>query len=258
MRHDFLMKAGSMVFGGFQKLTVLDYPDKVACTLFTSGCNYACPFCHNASLILSAEDGGVGEQRDGGELSGMRGGYSFKGEDVLDFLRNRQGLLDGVCISGGEPLLADGLEGFVDEVKALGFLVKLDTNGSFPGKLERFINAGKIDYVAMDVKNSPEKYAQTIGVADYDISPVNDSIDLLLCGAVEYEFRTTVVREFHDENDLISIAQWISGAKKYFLQKFTCSPGVLNKGLHAYADADMRRLLSIVTKSLPIAKVRGI
>jgi len=237
-----------MVFGGLQKLTLLDYPDKTACTLFTVGCNFICPFCQNASLIVSDKD----------NLDDECGKKRLYTSDVLEFLEKRQGLLDGVCISGGEPLIREELEEFIDEVKKLGFLVKLDTNGSDPEKLDRLIKAGKIDYIAMDIKNSQEKYAQTIGITDYDISSINESINLLLSHAPDYEFRTTVVREFHDENDLISITHWIAGAKRYFLQKFTRSPGVLNNGLHDYSETEMQRMLSKVIKSLPITELRGV
>ena len=241
-----------MVFGGFQKLTLLDYPEKTACTLFTIGCNYACPFCQNASLISDPDGIAVREKH------GDSAGDSYADSVVLGFLKTRKGLLDGVCISGGEPLIRDDLEGFINDVKALGFSVKLDTNGSYPQKLEKLIKSGKIDYVAMDIKNSPEKYAMTVGLPEYDIAPINESIDLLLSGTVDYEFRTTVVREFHTADDLISVARRISGAKKYFLQKFMKSENVLKKSLTGYSDDEMHKLLSEVTKILPLTELRGV
>ena len=229
-----------MVFGGFQKLTLLDYPEKTACTLFTAGCNFSCPFCQNASLI---------------NPNGSNQTQSIP--EILKFLKTREGLLDGVCISGGEPLIQDGLSAFIDEVKALGFLVKLDTNGSFPGKLEKLIASGKIDYIAMDIKNTPEKYAETIGLPVYDITPVKDSITMLLAGKVSYEFRTTVIYEFHTADDLISIASWISGAGKYVLQQFADSEGVKQSGLHSYSAEEIQQLLLGIKEILPNTELRG-
>ena len=228
-------------------MTLLDYPGFTACTVFVSGCDFACPFCQNASLI---------EHKRTVPLC-----------SPLDFLKTRQGLLDGVCISGGEPLLQDGLESFIDKVKELGFLVKIDTNGSNPQKLKKLIESGKIDYVAMDIKNSPEKYAQTIGLPNYDITRIEESINLLLTGTqseakpgtstIPFEFRTTVVKEFHTEEDLLSIARWISGAKMYFLQKFVDSDDVKQKGLHSYSDKEMQQLLNAVKTLFPTAELRG-
>ena len=140
---------------GLQKLTLLDYPGKVACTVFTAGCNFRCPFCHNASLVTHME-----ENEDISE------------KEFFGFLEKRQGILDGVCVTGGEPLIWDDIRSFLERIKDLGYLVKLDTNGSFPGKLKQLIRANVVDYVAMDIKNSKEKYAQTIGIEDYDISNI--------------------------------------------------------------------------------------
>ena len=234
-----------MFFGGILKLTLLDYPDKTACTLFTAGCNFGCPFCQNASLAVWDEKSPQDAQ-------------SIDASEVLEFLKSRQSLLDGVCISGGEPLLHDELDGFIGEVKAMGFLVKLDTNGSHPKKLEKLIRSGAIDYVAMDIKNTPEKYAQTIGLPEYDVAPVEESMTLLRSGTLPYEFRTTVVRELHTVDDLLIIARWISGAKKYFLQSFVDSGGVLKKGLHSYTEEEMRQFHSKIEKILPSVELRGI
>ena len=230
-----------MVFGGIQKLTLLDYPDKTACTLFAIGCDFRCPFCHNASLLSTAKSR-----------------QKVSGKEIFDFLKMREGLLDGVCISGGEPLLHDDIGAFISEIKELGYLVKLDTNGSRPGKLEKLISSGAVDYIAMDIKNAPEKYAVTIGVPGYDISPVEESITLLLSCNVPYEFRTTVVSDFHTGDDLLAIASWIAGAKKYTLQKFTDSGEVLQSGLTAYSDEEMRQLLQSVKKIIPAAELRGV
>ena len=230
-----------MVFGGIQKLTLLDYPDKTACTLFTVGCNFACPFCQNTSLISPTGD----EQ-------------TISASEILDFLKTRQGLLDGVCLSGGEPLIHENLGAFIDEVKALGFYVKLDTNGSYPLRLKELVESGRLDYVAMDIKNTPEKYPQTIGLPEYDVSPIEESIAFLCSGVIPYEFRTTVVRSFHTQDDLLTIARWISGAEKYFLQGFIDSGEILQSGLTAYSNAELRRLLDSVKKELPVTELRGV
>jgi len=267
-----------MVFGGIQKVTLLDYPEKTACTVFTIGCDFACPFCQNSSLIES-----------GGKTQHCPPSY-LREEEILDFLATRQGLLDGVCISGGEPLLQDDLETFIDQVKEMGFLVKLDTNGSYPDRLRNLIEANKIDFVAMDIKNSPEKYPKTVGLEDFDTSLIEESINILRKGTIPHEFRTTVVKEFHTGEDLLSIAQWISDAltkeisdgyrnkipdasvqkisdtdkpeiscaEKYFLQKFVDSEGVLQKGLHDFSDAEMRLFINDITTILPCAELRGI
>jgi len=253
-----------MVFGGIQKLTLLDYPEKTACTLFTVGCDFRCPFCQNASFI-----------NPGNEIITV--------SEVLTFLKTRKGLLDGVCISGGEPLLQDDLEVFIDEIKTLGYLIKIDTNGSDPRKLEKLINSGKIDFISMDIKNTPEKYARTIGMPGFDTSKIQESVKLLQSSTIQHEFRTTVVKEFHTEDDLLSIADWISNAKSisdiksmsdsipenlinqnkkdpvyYFLQKFIDSDGVKQKGLNSYSDIEMRHFLKKIKTILPFAELRGV
>ena len=230
-----------MVFGGIQKFTLLDYPDKTACTLFTMGCDFRCPFCQNTSLLYPADNSG----------------QAISTAEVIGFLKTRKDLLDGVCISGGEPLLHEDLDIFISEIKSLGFLVKLDTNGSHPGKLEKLISSEKIDYIAMDIKNTPEKYAYTIGVPGFDISPVEESITLLLSGTTPYEFRTTIVREFHTVDDLLIIASRISQAKKYILQKFVDSDGVQQKGLQACSDEEMKEFLKRIAEILPSVELRG-
>lgn len=229
-----------MIFGGMQKLTLLDYPDKTACTLFTRGCNFKCPFCHNAALIEVTNTTPVLDSRE-----------------ILAFLRNRQRLLDGVCISGGEPLLHQGLAKFIGEVKALGLLVKLDTNGSMPHRLIELVREGLVDYVAMDIKNRPEKYAETIGFLEYDLEPVKQSVAFLLKGTVAYEFRTTVVRELHTLDDLMAVASWLLGARKYYLQGFIDSGNVLAGGLSGYSGAEMRALLMRLKTVLPCTELRG-
>jgi pyruvate formate lyase activating enzyme len=259
---DAIERINNMIFGGIHKLTLLDYPEQTACTVYTIGCNFLCPFCQNVSLIVEVE-----EQQDKteGQVHCLERTQDSEPvplswiteTEVLEFLETRRGLLDGVCIGGGEPLLQKNLESFIDKIKALGFLVKLDTNGSFPDKLENLIKNGKVDYVAMDIKNAPKKYAKTIGLPEYDISPIEQSIQILRDNAISYEFRTTVVREFHSLEDLLSIARWISWADKYYLQSFINSDGVLHKGLTAYSDTDMHMLLVETRKILSCTEVRG-
>lgn len=230
-----------MIIQGLQKLTLLDYPGKVACTIFTAGCNFRCPFCHNASLVIDTS-----------------ANETIPEEEIFRFLTKRQGILDGVCISGGEPLIQDGIEEFIRQIKEMGYDVKLDTNGSFPDKLIRLVEAGLIDYVAMDIKNSQEHYGRTIGIEDYDIRDVHRSVKYLMSGKVPYEFRTTVVREFHQRSDFASIGRWIRGAREYYLQQFVDSGDLIRPGLHGYNKEIMEQALEVVKKDVESAKLRGL
>ena len=231
-----------MTIKGLQKTTLLDYPEKLACTIFTAGCNFRCPFCHNASLVLRA-----------GEVD------EIPEKDLLSYLDKRGGLLDGVCITGGEPLLNPDIEELIVKIRSYGLLVKLDTNGAFPDRLESLLDKGLIDYVAMDVKNSDEKYGETVGLGEsFDISSVNRSIDIIMKKAPDYEFRTTVVRELHELEDLLSIAKKLKDTKKYFLQKYVDSGDVLACGYSAYEDAEMIELYESVREILPVTILRGV
>lgn len=232
-----------MKIHGLQKLTLLDYPGKVACTVFFAGCNFRCPFCHNASLVTHVDPA-----------------LEIPEEDVTSFLKKRAGVLDGVCITGGEPLLAGDLEPFLEEVRRLGYLIKLDTNGSNAQRLKYFVRRGLIDYVAMDIKNSPEKYGMTVGIDEYDLENIRESVRFLMSGAVPYEFRTTVVREFHKRADFLEIGKWLAGAERYYLQKFTDSGDLICRemGLRAYTDDIMEQALEIVREYVPNARLRGI
>ena len=226
-----------MEFGGFQKLTVLDYPGHVACIVFTKGCNFLCPFCHNA-LLLNSENG-----------------ETYKDEEILSFLKKRQKVLDGICVSGGEPLIHPELEGFLREVKALGYDIKLDTNGSYPERLASFVNCRLIDYVAMDVKNIPYKYAQTAG-ALVSMENIEKSIDFLLSSGIDYEFRTTVSKELHSPSDIEKIAERISGAKKYFIQNFVDSGNVLRGNLTPVSEEDLNEMAERSRKFVDFVKIR--
>ena len=231
-----------MLVSGLQKLTLLDYPGKVACTVFTGGCNFRCPFCHNSALVLPDQ------------LA-----HDSSAEQVLAFLRKRVGVLDGVAVTGGEPLLHPDIADFLKEIKAMGFLVKLDTNGSFPDRLIGIVEAGLADRVAMDVKNAPALYAKTVGLECFDLAGVTKSKDFLLEGRVDYEFRTTVVKGLHTEESLLAAAEWIRGAREYYLQQYKDSGAILDaEGLGAF-DADvMHRLADAVREIIPTVEVRGV
>lgn len=226
-----------MRIGGLQKLTLLDFPGHVACTVFLQGCNFRCPFCHNTSLILGTEE--------------------ITQDEILRFLNTRQGLLDGVAITGGEPMLSADLPDFLRKIKALGYKTKVDTNGSFPAMLRRLIDEKLADYVAMDIKNSPEKYAETAG-ADGMLDAVRESVSILMDGSLPYEFRTTVVDELHEPSDFESIGKWLAGAQRYFLQGFVDSGDILRPGLHAASKEKMEQCRSAAAQFIPTAQIRGL
>lgn len=226
---------------GLQKLTLLDYPEHTACTVFTAGCNFRCPFCHNASLVVDIpKDAEISE------------------EEFFAFLQKRIGILDGVCVSGGEPLLQPDIELFIRKIKDMGFAVKLDTNGSFPEKLIHLVEQGLVDYVAMDIKNSPETYAFTAGTETLDIVSVKKSVSYLKEGHVPYEFRTTVVKHYHSKEGFEEIGKWIQGTDKYFLQNFVDSGDLIGKNTRGCSEEEMREFLATVQKYIPSAKLRGI
>ena len=228
---------------GVQKLTLLDFPEHTACTVFTAGCNFRCPFCHNASLVVGLAENAA---------------KSVEDEAFFDFLKKRQGILDGVAITGGEPLMQKGLTEWIGRVRALGYQIKLDTNGSFPDRLRVLIEEGLIDYVAMDIKNSPARYAETVGMRTIDLSPILESVKLLLLGKVDYEFRTTVVRELHTKADFTAIGKWIAGAKRYYLQQFKDSGELISSGWSACTAAEMEEFRRCVIPFVPNTLLRGV
>lgn len=232
-----------MKIGGLQKLTLLDYPGKLASTVFTSGCSFKCPFCHNKELVFVPEN------------------YSFLDtEEVLSYLAKRKNLLDGICITGGEPLLQEGLLPFIEAVKEMGYFVKLDTNGNNPEKLKEIVNSGLVDYVAMDIKNCKSKYHETVGLNEhvFDIYRIEESVSFLLSGIVDYEFRTTVVKELHTKEDLLSLADWIKNAKNYYLQQYIDSENVIDRKWSAYNKEEMEDLCNAVKEIIPVCKLRGV
>lgn len=224
---------------GYQKLTLLDFPGKVACTVFTGGCNFKCPFCHNASLVLSPT------------------AFKSAQEDIFIYLANRRGIIDGVCITGGEPLLQPDIEDFIKKVKELGLLVKLDTNGSFPKKLKDLIDKNLLDYVAMDIKSSKENYSKLCGV-EINIEDIKESIEIIRDSDIPYEFRTTAVKELHTKEDFYNIGLWLKGAKQYFIQGFVDSGNLIMNGLSGFSHAEMQELLKETQKNIPEAMLRGL
>jgi pyruvate formate lyase activating enzyme len=251
-----------MHIGGFQKLTLLDFPGQVACIIFTAGCNFCCPFCHNAGLVVHAPAAPAPAEAE-----------------IFAYLEKRRGLLDGVVISGGEPLLQGDLLPFLQKIKALGYLVKLDTNGSFPGALEKILAAKLVDYVAMDIKQAPDKYNLAIGhyyasgasanptavrnaTNSGSLSPVPRiklSLELLRKSGVPFELRTTLVRGIHSEADLEALARWIAGPQPYFLQSYVDSGDVIdNRNLAAFPPETLARFLTIAKKYCPRAELRGV
>jgi len=232
-----------MYFYGVQKLSLLDYPEKLCATLFTGGCNFRCPFCHNTSLVLGPFDG-----------------YEIDEEEILEFLESRKGKLDAVCISGGEPLLQSiyDIAGFCTKVKDMGYSIKLDTNGSFPNKIEYLIELKLVDYIAMDIKSSPEGYPKLTGIKNIDLKPIFESVEILKKGKVDYEFRTTFVRELHTAEDVIKIGKWIEGAKKYSIQNFKDSGDILSDGLSGFTRAELEEFKSLILPYVQNVEIKGI
>ena len=232
-----------MIIKGFQKTTLLDFPGKVACTVFTAGCNFRCPFCHNASLVTHIQT----EQ-------------TIPEEEIFAYLKKRKGILDGVGITGGEPLMQKDIADFCRKVHELGFLVKLDTNGSFPDRLRSLLDEGLVDYLAMDIKNAKEAYPETCGLAEMsdELSNIEESIRLIMNAGIPYEFRTTVVRELHSKERIEALAKEISGAERFFLQTFTDSGDLIGQGLSAYSASEMEELLGVAKRYIPSAELRGI
>lgn len=226
---------------GFQKLTLLDYPGKMACTVFTAGCNLRCPFCHNARLVIDPEKE-----------------TEFTVDEILAYLKKRSGILDGVAITGGEPLLQPDIDVFIEKVKELGYPVKLDTNGTFPEKLKELVNRGLIEYVAMDIKNSPAIYSETVGVSGFDLQKIKESISFLLEGRVDYEFRTTVVRELHSVFEIDGIGKMIKGAKRHYIQAFRDSGELIGFDLNPVSKDEMEQMKNVMLKYVDSCEIRGI
>ena len=229
-----------MIIDGLQKTTLLDFPGSVACIIFTRGCNFNCPYCQNSELIGCNKDNGI-----------------FTEEYILNYLEKRKNVLDGVVISGGEPLLQKDIKEFIIKIRNLGLKIKLDTNGSNPQKLEELIKEGLIDYVAMDVKNVFAKYFNTIGNNTF-IKNIERSIDILKKSNIKYEFRTTIVKEFHTVNDMYTICEFLGKDSKYYLQNFQDSDGVMNHGLHGFTHDELTDINSYLKKDFPNMEIRAL
>lgn len=230
-----------MEIKGLQKLTLLDYPGKVACTVFTGGCNFRCPFCQNSELVISP-----------------RLNPTVDESEVFSLLEKRRGMIDGICISGGEPLLQADLTDFIAKCRELGFLVKLDTNGFLVDKLRPIVDNKLVDYIAMDIKAAPENYGKLVGIRDFDASPILESVELIKHSGIEHEFRTTVVGDMHSARDFEIIGEWLANEPHYFLQKFVDSGALIEDG-HSPADDDtMREYLMMVQRNIPEARLRGV
>ena len=226
---------------GLQKLTLLDFPGKMACTIFTAGCDLRCPFCHNRSLVINppAES-------------------EFSEDEIFSFLKKRKGILEGVAITGGEPLMQADIEDYIIKIRELGYSVKLDTNGTFPARLKSLVEKGLVDYVAMDVKSSESGYPSCVGIGGFKTDKINESIEFLKSDKVDYEFRTTVAKGLHSKEDSEQLGKWIQGAKRHFLQAFTDSGDLIGFGLEPFSKAEMLEMCEIMKKYVSSCEVRGI
>lgn len=230
-----------MKIHGFQKTTLLDFPGKVACTVFTGGCNFRCPFCHNARLVLDPDSA-----------------PTFDENEIVSYLYKRKTILEGLCVTGGEPLMNSDIGDFLARVKEVGLAVKIDTNGTFPDRLKDLVSRGLVDYVAMDIKNCPEKYGSTAGVPGMRLDKINESVEFLLSGAVDFEFRTTTVKELHTPDDFDKIGQWINGAPRYFIQAYKDSGELIEGGLNPMTKDEYLECLARVFPYVAKAELRGI
>jgi len=228
-----------MIISGMQKLTLLDYPNKTACLLFTQGCNFRCPFCHNKSLLENSSNNEI-----------------ISEEEVFEYLEKRKNLLDGVCITGGEPLLQKNIEVFIKKIKEKGFLVKLDTNGSFPGRLKWLIDNKLVDYIAMDIKNNFMNYESASGVQNNNIENIKKSIEIIENSGIEHEFRTTVVKEIHNEKMLENICEFIGKKEKYYIQNFVDNENVLKTGLTSFEKIELQEIVNKLKNTYPNIEVR--
>lgn len=230
-----------MNISGLQKLTLLDFPGKLACTIFTSGCNFRCPFCHNASLVLP------------GDMPHM------ETEEVFSFLKKRVGILEGVCITGGEPCLQSDLEEFIVAVRSMDFLIKLDTNGSFPQKLSALLEKGLLDYVAMDIKTSKENYLNVCGVNNNKLlENVIESVEILKGSSVPHEFRTTTAKELQTKEDFEKIGEWLRGEKRYFIQQYETSGELVGEEMTPYSKGELYAFADVMRKFVTDVEVRGV
>ena len=225
---------------GLEKLSLVDYDGHVSATLFTGNCNFKCGFCHNSSLVTDYES-----------LP------TYSQEEIFEYLKKRKGLLDGVCITGGEPTLNSDLPHFCEKIKGLGYSVKLDTNGTNPQMVKSLFAEKLIDYCAMDIKNDRASYGEIIGIKNYDTSKVEQTVEFLISRKINYEFRTTIIKEYHTEETIKKIGQWIKGANKYFLQKFRNSENCICHNLNEIEQSTAEKFVEILKKFIPNTALRG-
>ncbi len=229
-----------MIIEGLQKLTLLDFPGQVACTMFSHGCNLRCPFCHNAGLVVRKAENIINK------------------EEISEFLERRKGILDGICLTGGEPLMQKDAIEFIRFLRGFGYKIKLDTNGFFPEKLKAVIDEGLVDYIAMDVKASLDNYALAVGIQDIDISPMKESVSIIMSSGIDYEFRTTAVKGIHTKEDFKKLGEFIKGAKRYYIQQFIDSGDLISSGMSAFSAEETKELLDVVLPFVPAAEIRGL
>ncbi|MGN8888571.1 anaerobic ribonucleoside-triphosphate reductase activating protein [Blautia sp. HCP28S3_G10] len=229
------------VIHGLNKTTLLDYPGRVAATIFLGGCNFRCPFCQNSGLVLHPSQEPV-----------------ISTEEIFTFLKKRRGILEGVCISGGEPTLSADLEDFIRQIRALGYPVKLDTNGTHPEIIKELFAKNLIQMTAVDIKACPDNYCSLTGLMHPDLAAVQETVDFLLNSNVDYEFRTTVVHELHSRQDFEAIGQWLKGAKAYYLQAYKDSEEVMQPGFSSYSQEELEEFRSILLRTIPLVEIRGI
>ena len=227
-----------MDFVGIDKFSLLDYEDKVSCVLFSKSCNFRCPFCHNGLTVLEADT-------------------FIPFDDILAYLRNRTGLIDAVVVSGGEPTLMGDLKEKITKLKELGFLIKLDTNGTNPEVIKDLYESHLIDYVAMDIKNSFEKYPLTVGMKVVDLNKIKESINYLMTSGIDYEFRTTLIEEFHNEEDIKKIGELIKGAKQLYLQKYVDRESCIEHGFHEIKEETVKKYKDILLQYVNKVELRG-
>ena len=224
---------------GFEKLSMVDFPGHLCCTVFTGGCNFKCPFCQNSDLV---------------KMQNLR---EINQDEIFSYLLKRKGVIDSVCVSGGEPTIYPDLEQFIVKIKSLGFLVKLDTNGTNYEMLKRLIENNLVDYVAMDIKNSLSSYGETAGTNFVDLENIKKSVELLKRNLVDYEFRTTLVKQFHSTSTITEMANWLDGAKRMFLQHFVDNGTCLQKGLNEVEKQDAEKFLDILKNHVNYVELRG-
>ena len=225
---------------GLEKLSLVDYDGKVAATVFTGSCNFRCGFCHNGPLVVGLS-----------ELDAM------PESQIFEFLNSRKGIIDGVCVTGGEPTLQKDLPDFCEKLKKTGLSVKVDTNGTNPQMIKTLFENRLCDYFAMDIKNDKENYAKTIGFKTYDLSAIEKSVSYLMTCGADYEFRTTLINEYHSDRNIVNIGLWIKGAKKYLLQKFKATDTCIASGLSGVEEQKAREFLNIMLPYVPLTKLRG-